>query len=81
MFLTHSGFSFYIYGMACEYTNLGTYDYCDGVDLSATITGEVSLLFIQTSRECTYADGNFGTIERGEYVFSFDSTNYYFKVI
>jgi hypothetical protein len=67
--------------MPCNEIDLGQYNYCDGVDLSATIDGPIDVLYLQTSRECNYATGNFGILEIGEYVFTFEGANYKFEVV
>jgi hypothetical protein len=67
--------------MPCIQTDLGQFNYCDGVDVSETIDGPVDLLYLQTSRQCNYATGNFGILEKGEYVFTFEETNYKFEVV
>lgn len=67
--------------MACEFNNLGSFEYCDCVNVSEFIDGPVDVLFLQTSRNCTFQNGDFGQLETGQYVFAFQDTNYEFSVV
>lgn len=66
----------------CDRTDLGQFDYCDGVTISdPLIVGEVDVQSITTDFICTYEDGVFGMLGKGFYVFTYDSVDYIFEVI
>ncbi len=74
-----SGVFLYFAAMICDITDLGAFNYCDGVTIDF-IDSEVIIKNIETKYRCSYEDGVLGQLNPGHYFFTYESVNYKFSV-
>lgn len=65
--------------MICDKTDLGDFEYCDGVNIEF-VDSTVVVKNIETKYRCAYDDGDFGKLNPGHYYFDFEDNQYTFQV-